>query len=58
MGKDAAQGKLTFPGVLGVEESLRHAQQQIDEACRSLGRFGDRAEGLESLAKYVLQRNR
>jgi geranylgeranyl diphosphate synthase type II len=56
-GKDRERGKLTFPGVLGVEESRRRAEQLIDEACQALVPLAPRAEGLESLARFVLERN-
>jgi len=56
--KDRARGKLTFPGLLGIDESLRRAEQLVERACRALEPLGDRAAGLESLAHYVLQRNR
>lgn len=57
-GKDAGQGKLTFPVLLGVEASQRRAEQLVDKACQSLAGFGPRAGELESLARYVLERNR
>lgn len=56
-GKDSEQGKLTFPGVLGADESRRRAEQLIDEACQALVPLAPRAEGLEVLARYVLERN-
>ena len=56
-GKDSQQGKLTFPGVLGADESRRRAEQLIDEACQALEPLAPRAEGLEVLARYVLERN-
>ena len=40
VGKDADRGKLTFPGLLGVEESAARAEQLIDEACDALGPLG------------------
>ncbi len=58
VGKDAAQGKLTFPGLLGIEPSRRRAEQLIDDACEALVRFGPAADGLASLARFVLERNR
>jgi len=58
VGKDAEQGKLTFPVLLGVEASLRRAEQLTAEACQTLTLFGPRAGGLEALARYVLERNR
>jgi len=57
-GKDSHRGKLTFPAVLGPEESRRRAAQLIDEAQSALSPFGQRASALESLAQYVLERDR
>ncbi len=49
VGKDAEKGKITFPGLLGVDESAAYAAQLIAEACAALeplatsGRGPDRA---------------
>jgi geranylgeranyl diphosphate synthase type II len=56
-GKDADRGKLTFPGLLGVDESRRRAEQLIAEALAAVASLGPQAEGLESLARAVLERN-
>lgn len=56
-GKDNGRGKLTFPGLLGPDESRRRAEQLVSEACQAVADFGPRAEPLSSLAKYVLERN-
>jgi geranylgeranyl diphosphate synthase type II len=56
--KDADRGKLTYPSLLGVEESRRRAERLCQDACRllqPLGRGGDR---LAQLARYVLERDR
>jgi geranylgeranyl pyrophosphate synthase len=58
VGKDSTQGKLTFPGLLGVDQSQRRAEQLVGEACEALAAFGSRAERLEALARYVLERKR
>ncbi len=58
VGKDTDQGKLTYPRVYGIDESSRRAEQLAREACQSLAPFGGRADGLEALARYVLERNR
>lgn len=58
VGKDAAQGKLTFPGLLGIEPSHARAEQLIQNACEALAPFGSAADGLSSLARFVLERNR
>ena len=46
VGKDSTAGKLTFPGLLGVDESRRCAEQLIDEACAALRPLARRASGL------------
>jgi len=55
--KDVERGKLTFPAVLGVEESRRRARELIEEAKTALAVFGSRAFGLAALADYVLERD-
>jgi geranylgeranyl diphosphate synthase, type II len=57
VGKDACLGKLTYPGLLGVEESRRKADALIDDACRLLEPFGDRGSKLAGLARFVTQRD-
>jgi geranylgeranyl diphosphate synthase, type II len=57
VGKDSQHGKLTFPGLLGVEESRRRATRLIDEACTALEPLGEKRAGLEALARYVVERN-
>ena len=56
--KDAEKGKITFPGLLGVDESAAYASQLIAEACTALEPLGPPAGGLIALARYVLERNR
>jgi geranylgeranyl diphosphate synthase, type II len=58
VGKDAERGKLTFPGLLGLDQSTHIAEQLIFDACEALTPLGTRAEGLRTLAQYVLERNR
>ncbi len=57
LGKDSARGKLTFPAMLGVDESQRKAASLIEEACSALGPFNRGGRGLKSLATYVLERS-
>ncbi len=58
VGKDAEQGKLTFPGLLGVTESQAWAERLIGEAREALSPFNEAGEALSLLAQYVLERNR
>jgi geranylgeranyl diphosphate synthase type II len=56
--KDAARGKLTYPGFLGADESRRRAGllgRQALSHLDPLGRAGDR---LAALVQYVLDRDR
>jgi geranylgeranyl diphosphate synthase type II len=57
-GKDATRGKLTFPRLLGLEESRQRAEQLIAEACDVLEPFGPEGEDLRRVARFVLGRNR
>jgi geranylgeranyl diphosphate synthase type II len=56
VGKDAQRGKLTFPGLLGLDQSTQHAAQLISEASEALALFGEEAEGLRVVAHFVLER--
>ena len=56
-GKDAAQEKITFPAVYGIERSREMAEQERLSAHRSLQPFDDRAQRLRELADLVVRRN-
>jgi geranylgeranyl diphosphate synthase type II len=55
--KDDGRGKLTFPRLLGVEESRTRAAALVEEACAAVNLFGERAGWLQALARYVLARD-
>jgi geranylgeranyl diphosphate synthase, type II len=55
--KDAANGKLTFPELLGVAESRRRAETLVDDACAIIEVFGPKAESLRALARFVCSRD-
>jgi geranylgeranyl diphosphate synthase type II len=56
--KDAARGKLTYPGFLGVTESRRWADRLCQEAVAHLRPLGPAGGRLEALVRYVVQRDR
>jgi geranylgeranyl diphosphate synthase, type II len=58
VGKDAARGKLTYPGLVGVEASRRKAEQLGREAVAAAAEFGPAGEPLAALARYVVNRDR
>ncbi len=55
--KDSEHGKLTYPSVVGVEQSRERARGLIEHACRSIAVFGSRGRRLEALAQFVLERD-
>ena len=56
-GKDAAQQKITFPAVYGLERSREMAENERLAAHLALARFDDRAERLKQLADLVVRRS-
>jgi geranylgeranyl diphosphate synthase type II len=56
--KDAGLGKLTFPGLLGIEESRRRAKALANEACAMIELFGQQAAPLRALARFVCSREK
>jgi farnesyl diphosphate synthase len=55
-GKDAAAGKATFVGVLGVSGARAQLQQLVNEAEAALARFGESADILKAAARFVAER--
>lgn len=59
VGSDAAQGKVTYPALVGVKKSRELAEAQGDGALAALACFaGPAAEFLRGLVGYVLKRAR
>ncbi|MEM0924886.1 MAG: polyprenyl synthetase family protein [Planctomycetota bacterium] len=56
VGKDLERGKLTYPGLLGVDRTRERARQLVNDAKCELKFFGPAAWRLASLADYVLER--
>jgi geranylgeranyl diphosphate synthase type II len=55
-GKDLASDKATWPAVFGIEKSLQDADRLIAEAFDVLKPYGERAEGLKAVARYLVER--
>jgi geranylgeranyl diphosphate synthase type II len=55
-GSDQARGKATYPAVLGVAAAKEAARGMMDEALRSLEKFGAEADPLREIARYIVQR--
>jgi geranylgeranyl diphosphate synthase type II len=52
-GSDREKGKVTFPSVVGMEESKKYAKELIDKAYSNLVSFGEKAHMLRDLAEFI-----
>ena len=57
-GKDEEQGKITFAHLLGVDGAYRQSEFLCAQAVDYLRPFGDKAENLSQLAKFVVARSK
>jgi geranylgeranyl diphosphate synthase type II len=57
-GKDTAAEKTTYPALFGIEESLKKADTLVANAFAELSPFGNRAETLKALARYLVERKK
>jgi geranylgeranyl diphosphate synthase type II len=55
-GKDAAQGKITFPAVYGIDASRGMAREQCARAHEALEPFGEKARRLREIADLIVLR--
>ncbi|MDG9854966.1 MULTISPECIES: (2E,6E)-farnesyl diphosphate synthase [Pseudomonas] len=55
-GKDQAHHKPTYPALLGLDEAKAYALALRDQALAALEGFGDSAEPLRALARYIVER--
>jgi geranylgeranyl diphosphate synthase type II len=55
-GKDVASDKATWPAVFGIEQSRKDAARLIGEAFSALDPYGEAAEGLKAVARYLVER--
>ncbi len=54
--KDAARGKLTYPGLLGIPESRRRARRLCEEARAHLSPMGQAGQYLAALVDLIVER--
>lgn len=55
--KDSTLGKLTYPALLGLEESRSRARDMVNRACDALACFGQRGAALREIAGYIIARD-
>jgi len=57
-GKDTASEKATYPALFGIDASERKADALVNEAFAQLRSFGERADRLQELARYLVERKK
>lgn len=57
-GKDTAAQKATYPALFGIEESERKADALVTAALKELSSFGERANTLKELARFLVERKK
>ncbi len=55
-GSDEKKKKMTYPRLYGIERSREKARELVDDAVASLSIFGERAEPLREIARYLIER--
>ena len=55
-GKDAAQQKITFPAVYGLEPSRKMAARELELAHAAVAQFGEKADPLTAIADLIVHR--
>ena len=57
-GKDTASEKATYPALFGIDASVQKADALVNDAFTELGSFGERAETLKELARFLVERKK
>jgi geranylgeranyl diphosphate synthase, type II len=57
-GKDTAAEKVTYPSLFGIDDSLKKADKLAAEALAQLEPFGDRADTLKEVGRYLVERKK
>lgn len=57
-GKDELVEKSTYPALMGLDKAIEYAKKLHDQAFETLEYFGDSAEELVSISKFLLERKK
>jgi geranylgeranyl diphosphate synthase type II len=57
VGSDVARGKATYPALLGLEQARQRARELRDLALAALSGFGEQADPLREIARYIVDRS-
>jgi len=56
-GSDILNDKMTFPAVIGLDESKKYAKKLVAEAIEAIAEFDESARPLRSIASYIINRD-
>jgi len=57
VGTDQEKKKATYPGLIGMEESKKRARELVDLAIETLKPFGEEADSLRAIARFIVARD-
>jgi len=55
-GSDEGHGKATYPALIGLEESREETRRLVEGALSEIQRFGERADPLRMIARFIAER--
>jgi geranylgeranyl diphosphate synthase type II len=58
VGTDSIRNKSTYPLLLGVDSAIKLSNTFIDNALCSISDFGENAQPLRAIAKYIINRKK
>ncbi|NIA08871.1 MAG: polyprenyl synthetase family protein [Nitrospiraceae bacterium] len=58
VGSDDKNQKATYPALFGIKETKKKAQELLEKALSELRVFGETADPLRAIARYVVERDR
>ncbi len=56
-GSDILNDKMTFPAIMGLDESKKYAKKLVAEAIEAIAGFDESAKPLRSIANYIINRD-
>lgn len=57
VGSDARHDKMTFPAIIGLDESKNYAKELVDNALAAIEKLDARAAPLRAIAEYIINRD-
>jgi len=57
-GKDTAVEKATYPALFGIEKSEAMADELVAKGCAALDKYGEGADTLKALARFLVERKK